>query len=118
MHVLTWRAGYLASAVSGNNTGAALDLRAAQAFGQLRWECGKLGSGTGASAIFTIQESIDGERYNNVATYTATATETGTAQYVGYYPYLRAVVGPVYTATGALGTGTANMYIFYAAGIL
>jgi hypothetical protein len=116
--ILTHRSQYLLSGVTGRNTGDALDLRAAQAFGQLRYECGKLGAGTGMSAIFTVQQSIDGERWQDLATYTATGNETGNAQLVGYYPYLRAAVNVSYTATGAQGTGTGILYVYYAAGIL
>lgn len=104
-NVYSDRQGYLLfSAASG--TGSALDARMVKNYGLIQH------STYGASAILTVQASVDMTGWLDVVTYTATTT-TATAQWSGYYPYLRANVNAVYSGGGA--TGTPNLY--FAGGI-
>lgn len=100
--------GYLSSAQSAEGTGRyVMDARHCKNFGYLFYQA------AGHSAIFSLQASHDQTAWLTIATYTATATQTGTAQIAGFYPYIRSTVTECYSAAG--GTGTLD--VFYAPGI-
>lgn len=103
-------AGYLAQAQAAEGTGnrPALDCRATQNYGYLFYKA------SGHSAIFNIEASHDLTAWMVVATYTATATQTGTAQLAGYFPYMRANLVEVYSAAGGSGV----LWAFYAPGLV
>lgn len=102
-------ADYLLSAVSAEGAGpTALDCRATMNHAYLFYQA------AGHSGIFTLQGSHDNTAWMNIATYTATATQSGTAQIAGFYPYVRATVNELYSAAG--GTGT--LYVHYSPGLV
>jgi hypothetical protein len=87
------------SAVSAEGPGQlVLDCRASENHAMLFFKA------SGQSAVFTVQASHDTVSWMPIATYTATATQSATAQYAGYYPYVRGVVDHVYSGAGATGT--------------
>ena len=98
----------LLSAISAVITGAALDCRHVGPEAYL-WYRQALTGGKGESAVFNVEASHDKTAWMVVSTFTATATLTGSAQYVGYFPYVRGNVVHVYTATGAGGTATGSI---------
>ena len=100
-------AGYLLSAVSAEDTGAAMDCRACANYGYLYYQA------SGQSAIFNVEASHDGDSWMTVATYTATATQEGTAQYAAYYPYVRGNVAELYSGAGKTGV----IWAYYAPGL-
>ncbi len=102
-------AAYIASAQAAQGTGnkTPLDCRATMNYGYLWYQA------SGHSAIFNIEASHDLTAWMVVATYTATATQTGTAQLAGFYPYIRANVVEVYSAAGGSGV----LWAFYAPGL-
>ena len=116
-YILTDRASAFFSAQALQATSNAIDARACRNYGYLYASAGKAGSGTGSSALGTLQVSHDSGAWLTVEQFTAVPGDVITAQLVGYYPYYRAVLGPSWTATGATGTATAVMYMFFAPGI-
>lgn len=119
MHILTDRAAWLMTGITGQGTGSALDTRACKDYGLLYWALGKAGSGTGASAVLTFQASFNSSgEWLNVYQLTATATQTGTAQLVGFFPFVRASAGPLWTASGAAGTGTGVVNMHWSPGLV
>lgn len=111
MTVHTHPAGYLLSAYSAQGTGSARDCRHCADYGYLWYQM------SGQSGVFTLQASHDAAIWQNVITLTATATQTGTAQIVGYYPYVRASAGPMYTGTGGALSATATLWLAYSPGL-
>jgi hypothetical protein len=110
------RATWLLSAVSAKDvSGTALDCRVCANYGFLFYK-GTPGN-KGESATFNLQGSPDGTHWTTIAKYTATGTLSATAQIAGYLPYVRAVTVEVYTATGAGGTATGAVSVFYAPGM-
>lgn len=97
MTVWTDRAGFMCSAVSAEGAGSAIDNRTHANFGfWLYWA-------SGHSAIMSLQASPTGGTWFTVATVTATATQTGTAQISAFYPMVRTLVSKVYSAAGGSG---------------
>jgi len=117
-YILTDRAAWLFTGITGQGTGSAVDTRACRDYGYLFYAIGKAGSGTGASAIlnFQVGNSETGD-WMTQYTWTATATETGTAQFQGYFPFVRMSAGTMWTASGAAGTGTAVLNVHYMPGL-
>lgn len=116
-YILTDRASALFSGQLAQGVSTAIDARACRDYGFLFASAGKAGAGTGASGIYTLQASPEGNTWLNVEQFTAVPGDVITAQIVGYYPYYRGSAGPCYTATGAAGTATAVMFMFFAPGI-
>lgn len=105
---------FLVSGISAQVTGAMIDTRAAKNYGYLVYTC----SGTGAeSAIFSLQASHNVTGWMTVATYTATATQTGTAQIAGYFPYMRVNISKVYSGTGGADNGKGTLWVHYSPGM-
>lgn len=102
MGVIANPAAFLLSGANASGAGGAIDCRASWG-GYLHYEA------SGNSAIFDLQASPDQSRWMTFATYTATATQSGTAQHSAYYPYVRAVAHSVYSAAG----GSANVWVFW-----
>lgn len=112
MGAITNPANFLLSGVTANGTGSAtgripnanvLDCRAGWG-AYLHYEC------AGNSAIFDVQASYDIARgWQTIATYTATATQTGTANHSAIYPFVRAVARSIYSAAG----GSAQLWVFW-----
>ena len=98
--IFTDRATWLLSA-SPSGTGAPLDNRATLPYGYLLYNT------VAASAVITMQASINTTGWMDIVTFTASAN-TGTAQHSGFYPYVRGVVNLVYSGAG--NTGFANLY--------
>lgn len=116
MGVHVYRGGWLlTSASAAGISSEALDCRTNANYGFLFYQ--GTPSNKGESATFALQASPNGTLWITVARYTATATLTATAQIAGYLPYVRALVENVYTATGAGGTATGAVSVFYAPGM-
>ena len=98
--------GYLASSMITEGAGQTMDCRHALNHGLLTYQA------SGQSAIFEFQESNIDSGWMTVATYTATATQTGTAQLAGFFPYVRCNVTELYTAT-ATTTATAHLWVHW-----
>lgn len=105
----------LTSASAANVSGTALDCRANANYAFLFYQ-GTSGN-KGESATFNLQASPNGTLWTTVAKYTATATLSATAQIAGYLPYVRAAVVEVWTATGAGGTATGAVSVFFMPGM-
>jgi len=105
----------LTSASAEGVSGATMTANFCQNYGLLFYQ-GTPGN-KGESATWNLQASPDGALWTTVATYTATATLSATAQVAGFYPYLRAATVKVYTATGAGGTATGAVSVYYAPGL-
>jgi hypothetical protein len=93
-------AGFL---LSGQGTGVSafgtpMDTRACENYGYLVY------NSYSPSAILILQGSHDGTGWQNVLTVTATPT-TGTAQTVGFFPYVRGAY-----STGWSTTASGNMH--------
>jgi hypothetical protein len=109
--VLDHHRGFLVSGQSAEGTGGViLPTFNAANYGYLWYQA------SGESAIFNLEASHDSTGWLIVATYTATATLTGTAQIAGMFPYLRANVTELYTATGAGGTATGVLWAHFTPG--
>lgn len=102
---------WLLSGVSAQVAGNALDCRGCSNFGYLYYRCSGA-NGTGYSGIFNLEGSHDGNEWMINSTYTATATQTGTAQVAAYYPYMRVNVTKIYSGAG----GTGSLYVHYSPG--
>jgi len=100
--------GYLLRLVSATGAGESFDCTAARSEGLLGWSC------SAASAIFSVQVSHDDNTWGTIETYTASATQTGSAQLTGYYPYVRANVLYVNAATAVSGSATATLSVYWA----
>lgn len=111
MTVHTQPAGFLLSGFSAQGTGSAWDCRHCPDYGYLWYQM------SGQSGVFTLQASHDLTAWHDVLKLTATATQTGTAQIVGYYPYLRASAGPMYTGTGGALSATAALWMALTMGV-
>ena len=98
--------GYMFSAQAAVGTSEVFNCTATQPQGRLWWQS------SGESAVFNFQASHDGSVWGVVETYTATATQTGTANLTGYYPYVRAVVTWVTTRT-AVTTATGTLWVYW-----
>ena len=98
MSVRTQYAGYLLSGtgVASGVGGSALDVRFARNYAYLQYAV------PGASALVTVQASVDGAGWMDVQMVTATTT-TGTAQLAGYFPFVRAITNAIYSAGGNTG---------------
>lgn len=108
MAVVIGAIGFLAEQVAAQGAGATvMDCRRTQNFGYLLYYA------SGHSAIFNLEVAHDGTGWLVASTYTATATETGTAQIAGFYPYLRVNVTKVYSAAG----GSGNLWVHYTPGL-
>lgn len=101
--VLSNRATFLLSGVAANSAGPAYDMRAALSVAYLFYVA------TANSAIFNLEASHDSTGWMVVSTYTATATQSGTAQINGYYPYVRANAVSIFSAAG----GSAQLTVHY-----
>jgi hypothetical protein len=111
MTVHTHNAGYLLSAFSAQGTGAPVDTRHCADYGFLWYQM------SGQSGVFTLQASHNLTAWHDVIKLTATATQTGTAQIVGYFPYIRGSAGPMYTGTGGQTSATAALWMAYSPGV-
>src|SRR3972149_2321556 len=109
--VYTNPAGYLLSAFSAQGTGSAFDCRAMRDYGYLWYQM------SGQSGVFAVQASHDLTAWHAIQAFTATATETGTAQLIGHFPYVRASAGPMYTGTGGALSATATLWLPYSPGL-
>ena len=89
--------GYLFSAHSAIVTGSGFDLRAAADRGYLFYVA------SGESAIFNLEVSHDATAWMIHTRATATATQTGTAQITGVFPYLRGNLTQVYSGSNKTG---------------
>lgn len=103
MTVLNNPAGFLLSGASGNSTGTGVDCRYVANFAFLHYT-----NRGGESAIFDLQAAPEGTYWNTFASFTATNSGTGTAQYSSYYPYVRAIARSVFS--GSNHTGILNVY--------
>lgn len=100
MRVYNHRISALLSATTAAGPGNALDTRAAANYGYLQHAV------PGASAIWQLQASMNGESdWLNIAVYTAVAA-SGTAQIAGYWPYLRGRASAIYSGGGNTGALT------------
>lgn len=97
----------LNSAASGSGSG--VDMRSTLPYGMIQHVT------LGASSLVRVQGSIDATGWLTIETYTATTT-TATAQWSGYYPYLRGVAHLIYSG-GAAGTLTGTTYFYLAPGV-
>ena len=95
---------WLFSAQAANGTGSARNTRHALNAAYLTYIA------SANSAIWNLEASHNGSGWMVIATYTATATQTGTAQIQGYFPYVRANAVSVYSAAG----GSAKLWVHYA----
>lgn len=105
-------AGYLVSAVSAQTTGAPMDTRNAWNFGYLLY----IGSGNGGAAgssVFNFEVSHDSTGWMVDSTYTATATQTGSATLSKFFPYVRANVTKTYSGGG----GSGCVWVHYSPGV-
>jgi len=107
MTVHVERTGYSISGLSAAQTGSALDTRACYNYGYLFYKA------SAESGIFNLEGAHDLTAWMVIGTYTATATQTGTAQIAGYFPYVRANLTSVFS--GASKTGI--VWVHYAGGI-
>ena len=98
--------GYLLSGVNAQGVGYSMDCHDVLNEGLLSYRA------SGESAIFNFEESYNDSAWMVVATYTATATQSGTAQLQGFFPYVRANVTKVYTATAA-ATATGYLWVHW-----
>lgn len=98
---------YLVSGVSAQTVGDVLDCRTCLNYAYLYYQA------AGESAIFTLQASHDASAWLPVATYTATATQSASAQLAAFYPYVRATVGKLYSGGGNTGV----LSVYYAPGL-
>lgn len=112
MAVLNNPAGYLVSAVQAQRTGSALDCRHCGGGAYLWYQA------SGQSAVFNIEVSHDLTAWMVLDTLTATATQTGTAQYIGVLPYVRANITKAYTGTGGATSGTAMLWAHWSPGLV
>ena len=103
MTVLINRATFLLSGKAANGVGSAFDMRGALPAAYLVYAC------AGNSAIFNLEASHDSTGWLTVATYTATATQTGSAQITGFFPYVRGNAVGIYSAAG----GSAQLTMHY-----
>ena len=103
--------GFLASGINTQVTGEAMDNRYGFTPCHFVYYCS--GSGVAASnagsAIFNLEASHDATGWMIHATFTATATQTGTAQVASFYPYVRLNVTKIYSAS----TGTGAVYAHF-----
>lgn len=107
-NIFSDRGAYLLnSAASG--AGSAVDMRGTLPYAYIELVT------LGASALIRVQASKDATGWNTIETYTATTT-TATAQWSGYYPYLRGVAHLIYSG-GAAGTLTGTPYFYLAPGV-
>lgn len=83
---------------TASGSGSAVDARAVPGLAYLH------AATYAQSAVWTIQASYDATAWLNVTAFSATTT-TATAQFSGYYPYLRAVPNAIYSAAGGTGSG-------------
>lgn len=113
MSVMNNPADFLLSGISIQTAGAPLDTRAMQAFGYLVYYATGSGGGGGGSAIFNLEGSHDTTGWMIDSTYTATATQTGTAQVNKFYPYIRANLTKLYSGAG----GTGQLWVHYSPGL-
>jgi len=97
----------LSGASAGGPGPTAIDGRAVKPYGYLFYQA------SAQSGVFSVQASHDRTAWLTVATYTATATQTGTAQLSGHYPYLRATVDALYSGAGKTGM----LWAYYAPGL-
>jgi len=101
--------GYLLDKISATGIGAVtLDCRETLNHGLLWYQC------SAESAIFNLEASPNDSAWMVVATYTATATQTGSAQIAGYFPYVRANITYVNAATAAASSATATVWALWA----
>lgn len=112
MAVITNPAGYLFSGQRVQSTGAAMDIRHCKNYGLLMYWA------SGQSAIFNLEGSPDTTAWMIDSTYTATATQTGTAQISKFYPYVRGNLVKSYTGTGGATSGTAMLWMHYSPGLI
>ena len=94
--------GYLFNKASAISVGQALDCREVLNHGLLTYKA------SAESAIFNLEMSHDDADWMVVSTYTATATQTGSAQVAGFFPYIRANITYVNAAT-AVEIGRAHV---------
>ncbi len=111
MSVFTQHDVYFFSAYQGQITSSAIDTRACKDYGYLWYQV------SGQSAVFTVDASHNLTAWHEVLRRTATATETGTAQLQGYYPYMRAQIAKAYTGTGGATSATATVWLHYTPGV-
>lgn len=111
MAVHTQPEGKFFTGYQGQITSSAIDTRACKDYGYWQYQV------SGQSAVLTLEASPDLTGWLEVMRRTATATETGTAQVVGYFPYMRSQIVKAYTGTGGATSGTATVWSNYTPGI-
>ena len=98
--------GYLVSSRTWTGVGESFDCTASQDRGMLWW------CASGESAIFNFEASHNESVWGIVLRVTASATQTGTAQLTGYFPYVRANVTWRNIRTEPT-TATANLWVYW-----
>lgn len=111
MALFTQHDGYLFSATKAQITSSAQDTRACKDYGFLWYQV------SGQSAIFNLEASHDLTAWHIILQRTATATETGSAQIQGYYPFIRGQIAKAYTGTGGALSATATVWMHYTPGV-
>ena len=104
---------YLLSGVTTVITGAAMDCRRGTNYGALFYQCSASGGGAGGSAVFNLEASWDTTAWMIDSVYTATATQSGSAQVNRFFPYMRGNVVTSYAGAG----GTGQLWVVYHPGL-
>ena len=89
-----------------------LDTRGALNYNFLYFKASSVG-GPSASSVFVLEGSLDAVDWVVDSTYTATATQTGSAVIVSWYPYIRFRTTTIYSGvsgTGAVWVGYAPLF--------
>lgn len=96
----------LLSGISATGTGSAIDTRHTLNAGYLQYMC------SAESAIFSLESTFNpsASAWVKQRTVTATATETGYLNVVGFFPYIRANLTYVNAATAAASSATATVW--------
>jgi len=84
---------------TGSGNGSALDLRAALGQGYVYVAT------FAASAIYTVQVSHDATAWMTFSAGITATTTTATAQWSGYFPFMRAQINNLYSGGGNTGSG-------------
>ena len=99
--------GYIVSGRSAEGVSESFDCTATVDRGRLWW------LSSAQSAVFSLEASHDESVWGVVETYTATAQQSGSAQWTGYYPYVRCNVNKLSSATAGGATATAVLWVYW-----
>lgn len=99
MPIVTNPANWLVSAEQASGNGSAVDARAVPGLAYLYVAT------YASSALYTIQASHNLTAWMTVSANITATTTTATAQFSGYYPYLRANVNSIWSGGGNTGSG-------------